>query len=124
MNHKCPKHYTLLENGLLQDWGGETAFVNPLFSHKDICIRKCYQEALKSNTTVVLIIPATTDTRSWHTYVMKADETRFCAGRVNFVTPLAPGKPKNGATFPLVVVVFRARHQAYLHVNSFIHKQI
>lgn len=28
-NHKCSKYYTCKENGLLQDWQGETVFCNP-----------------------------------------------------------------------------------------------
>ncbi|OLS15772.1 MAG: hypothetical protein RBG13Loki_0609 [Promethearchaeota archaeon CR_4] len=33
-----------------------------------------------------------------------------------------PGKPKNGATLPLAVAVFRERRQAYPKVSPFIHK--
>ena len=28
-NHKCDKYYTETENGLLQDWQGETVYCNP-----------------------------------------------------------------------------------------------
>ena len=28
-NAKCSKHYTINENGLNQDWNGETVFCNP-----------------------------------------------------------------------------------------------
>ena len=31
-NHKCEKHYTRIENGVLRDWKTETVFMNPPFS--------------------------------------------------------------------------------------------
>ena len=31
-NAKCPYFFTMEQNGLLQDWGGFTVFVNPPYS--------------------------------------------------------------------------------------------
>ena len=67
---KCSKYYTPKENGLLQDWDGETVFCNPPYG-RDLknWIEKCYFESHKPNTTVVMLIPARTDTIAFHKYI-------------------------------------------------------
>ena len=45
-------------------------------------------------------IPARTDTRYWHDYVMKAKEVHFVKGRLKF------GSSNNSAPFPSAVIVF------------------
>ena len=64
-------------------------------------IKKGFEEGQKDNTMVVMLIPARTDTKYWHDYVMKADEIRFVRGRIKF------GDETNSAPFPSAVVVFR-----------------
>ena len=34
-NHKCEKYYTKEQDGLLQDWEGETVFCNPPYGNKE-----------------------------------------------------------------------------------------
>lgn len=64
-------------------------------------VEKCYNESLKANTVVVMLIPARTDTRYFHNYIYKkAKEIRFLKGRLKF------GECKNAAPFPSMVVVF------------------
>lgn len=101
-NAKCNKFYTIDEDGLQQDWGGEILFCNPPYG-KAIAnwVRKCSQESKKPNTTVVALLPARTDTRYFHDYIYgKAKEIRFIKGRLKF------GGSKNSAPFPSMVVVF------------------
>ena len=101
-NAKCKKYYTVKEDGLKQDWQGETVFCNPPYG-KAIknWVKKCYEESRKPNTTVVMLIPARTDTTYFHEYIYKkAKEIRFVKGRLKF------GNSKNGAPFPSMVVVF------------------
>lgn len=102
-NHKCNKYFTEEDDGLLQDWGGEIVFCNPPYGKaiKD-WVRKAYIEGCKPNTTVVLLIPARTDTQYFHDYVYhEAKEIRFIKGRLKF------GDSKNSAPFPSMVVVYR-----------------
>lgn len=102
-NHKCNKYFTEEDDGLLQDWGGETVFCNPPYGKaiKD-WVRKAYIEGCKPNTTVVLLIPARTDTQYFHDYVYhEAKEIRFIKGRLKF------GDSKNAAPFPSMVVIYR-----------------
>ncbi len=101
-NAKCKKFYTIKEDGLKQNWQGETVFCNPPYG-KAIknWVKKCYEESRKPNTTVVMLIPARTDTTYFHEYIYKkAKEIRFVRGRLKF------GNSKNGAPFPSMVVVF------------------
>lgn len=100
-NAKCPKFYTPRENGLLRDWGTETVFMNPPYSEVDEWMRKAYGAA-QEGATVVCLVPARTDTRWWHEYVMKG-EVRLIRGRLKF------GNAENSAPFPSAIAVFRPR---------------
>ena len=101
-NAKCYKHFTIEEDGLLQDWGNEVVFCNPPYGRqiKD-WVKKAYEESQKDNTTVVMLIPARTDTIYFHEYIYHKAEIRFIKGRLKF------GEAKNAAPFPSMVVIFR-----------------
>lgn len=102
-NAKCQKFYTEEDNGLEKSWEGEIVFCNPPYG-KEIkdWVRKAYIEGCKPNTTVVLLIPARTDTIWFHEYIYhEAKEIRFIKGRLKF------GNSKNPAPFPSMVVVYR-----------------
>lgn len=103
-NAKCRKFYTAQDNGLIQDWGGEVVFCNPPYGRKIFdWVKKCYEESSKPNTTVVMLIPARTDTRYFHEFIYhKADEIRFIRGRLKF------GEGKAPAPFPSMVVVYQS----------------
>lgn len=111
-NHKCDRYFTELENGLLQSWEGETVFCNPPYGNIEtgVWTKKCYEESLKPNTTVVLLIPARTDRKSFHDYIYKKPnvEIRFLKGRLKFEID---GIPKNSSTFPSMIVVFGERNK-------------
>lgn len=101
-NHKCEKFFTRKENGLLQDWSGESVFVNPPCGREIYnWVEKCYWEGHKENTIVVLLIPARTDTKYFHDFILNRSEIRFIKGRLKF------GDSDNSAPFPSMVVVFR-----------------
>ena len=63
-------------------------------------VRKAYLETRKAGCTVVMLIPARTNTRWWHGYCMKAAEIRFLNGRPKF------GDAQHGLPQPLAVIVF------------------
>ena len=100
-NAKCYKHFTIEEDGLLQDWDNEVVFCNPPYGRqiKD-WVKKAYEESQKDNTTVVMLIPARTDTIYFHEYIYHKAEIRFIKGRLKF------GDAKNAAPFPSMVVIF------------------
>ena len=100
-NAKCGRHFTLAEDGLTQDWGHETVFMNPPYGRE---ISKWMQKAHESamgGTTVVCLVPARTDTKWFHDFAMKG-EIRFLKGRLKF------NEGKNSAPFPSAVVIFRS----------------
>lgn len=101
-NAKCEMFFTKEMNGLTQNWGGNRVFCNPPYG-KEIgkWVKKAYEESKKNDTTVVMLIPARTDTAYFHDYIYhKAKEIRFVKGRLKF------GQSKNAAPFPSMVVVF------------------
>jgi site-specific DNA-methyltransferase (adenine-specific) len=62
-------------------------------------VKKAY-ESSKKGAIVVALLPARTDTKWFHDYVMKAREVRLIRGRVKFVGA------KASAPFPSMAVVF------------------
>jgi len=114
-NHKVNHFFTENDNGLLQDWGGEVVFCNPPYGNKETgeWTKKCYEEAQKPNTTVVLLIPARTDRKSFHDYIYNKPGVTitFLQGRLAFELGGEPildgqGKPMN-APFPSMLVEFK-----------------
>jgi|TARA_Y100000296_G_C5173412_1_gene258625 site-specific DNA-methyltransferase (adenine-specific) len=100
---KCKKYYTEEDDGLAQDWKGQTVFVNPPYGRGiGVWLKKGYEESKKHNTVVVMLIPSRTDTKWWHDYVMKAKEVHLVRGRLKF------GTSANAAPFPSAVVVFHS----------------
>ena len=86
LNRKCDKYFTAADDGLKQDWNNNIVFMNPPYSNRSISkwIEKAYNESLKSNCKVVALIRASTETKWWHDYVMKARELWFIKGRLSF----------------------------------------
>lgn len=90
-------------DGLRFDWNWTdgAVWVNPPYGTQiGRWVAKGYHEAQKG-CTVVMLIPARTETRYWHDYVMRAAEIRFIKGRLRF-----SGYSVN-APFPSAVIVFR-----------------
>ncbi len=105
-NAKCVKYYDEQANGLIQDWTGEIVFVNPPYSDIASWVKKCHDEYVKNQVISVMLIPARTDTKYFHDYIMKADLIHFIKGRVKFDNGI--DKP-NSAPFPSMLVVFDPR---------------
>lgn len=97
-NKKCKRFYTKEENGLLQNWNNEIVWCNPPYGRK---IGEWVKKAEESNATVVMLLPARTDTKWFHKYIYKKAEIRFIKGRLKF------GNSKNSAPFPSMIVIFR-----------------
>jgi len=89
-------------DGLQTEWGNKN-FVNPPYGREiNKWIQKGFLESLKGKT-VVFLIPSRTDTRWWHSYIMKADEIRFIRGRLRF------DDQKNSAPFPSAIAIFKTK---------------
>ena len=91
----CPLQSSI--DGLNIPWG-RINYINPPYGRSiGLWIKKAYE----SSSVCVMLLPARTDTKWWHDYIMKADEIRFIKGRLKF------GDSKNSAPFPSCVVIFR-----------------
>lgn len=101
-NHKCDKYYTIKDDGLSKDWSGHNVWCNPPYGRNiGKWVEKCYREGCKDNTLVALLIPARTDTKYFHDYILHRAEIRFIPGRLKF------GNSNNSAPFPSMLVIFR-----------------
>ena len=111
---KTAKYFTKETDGLKQDWGGNVVFVNPPYGRTMYdWVKKCYEESIKPNTKVVLLIPARTDTKYFHEYIYKPEnEIRFIKGRLKF------GNSKNSAPFPSMVVIFNNKSRRIKEVKE------
>jgi site-specific DNA-methyltransferase (adenine-specific) len=110
-NHKCKKYYTMEDDGLSKSWENERVFVNPPYGNIGEWIKKAYKESTQHNAIVVMLIPARTDTKYWHDYIMQsASKIYFIKGRLKFKNKVIAdytGKSDlSPAPFPSVVVVF------------------
>lgn len=100
-NAKCTKHYTIEQDGLKQDWTGETVYCNPPYGRTmGLWVRKCYEHFCRGGTAVMLI-PARTDTKVFHEYIYGKAEIRFVRGRLRF------GNSKMDAPFPSMIVIYK-----------------
>jgi phage N-6-adenine-methyltransferase len=101
-NHKCEPYFTKEQDGLKQSWQGHIVFCNPPYGRKvGEWVKKGYEESLKPNTKVVMLLPARTDTKWFHDYIYGKAEIRFIKGRLKF------GGCKDAAPFPSMVVIFK-----------------
>jgi phage N-6-adenine-methyltransferase len=102
---KAAKFYTKEDDGLAQSWAGETVFMNPPYGRTIAAwVEKAYRESQQAETRVVCLIPARTDTRYWHDYVMRSSVVLLVKGRLTFGDAAA----RFHAPFPSAVVVFDA----------------
>ena len=83
--------------GLTRSWIGERVYCNPPYGNG---VRNWLAKAREASLAVFLL-PARTDTKWWHEYVVGASEIRFLRGRLKF------GNAKNSAPFPSVIIIFR-----------------
>lgn len=105
-NKKCSRYISADRDALSDDtcWmtlgAGANIYMNPPYGRElPKWIKKAYTEALKG-CRVVCLVPARTDTKYWHDYIMKAAEIRFFKGRLRFQGA------ESGAPFPSALVIF------------------
>lgn len=97
-NHKCPDYFTKEDDGLNQNWHGVTCWCNPPYSNIKDWAKKCSEHS----GTVVMLVPARTDTKWFHEYCYNKPnvELRFIKGRLKF-------SGAGSAPFPSMLVIFK-----------------
>jgi site-specific DNA-methyltransferase (adenine-specific) len=115
-NFTCEKYYTKDDDGLSKDWSGEIVYCNPPYGREiGKWVKKCHDENINNNITVVMLIPSRTDTKWFHKYIYNVAEIRFIAGRLKFINRLFPSWREDGnfkissAPFPSMVVIYRKK---------------
>ncbi len=97
----CPLHADF--DGLKADWT-DRVYINPPYSNAAEWVGWGRLHAYIGECLVVMLLPARTDTRWFHDYVLPhAQQVWFLRGRLKF------GGSKNSAPFPSMVVVFDGR---------------
>ena len=82
-NAKCARFYTRAEDGLQQPWEG-VCWCNPPYGRGvGAWVQKAAGSA-QAGATVVCLVPARTDTRWWHTWIMPYADIRYLPGRLKF----------------------------------------
>lgn len=101
-NAKCQNYFTPEMDGLSQCWEG-VCWCNPPYGRKIIDWVIKAKMAQSTGATVVMLVPARTDTKWFHNYVYNGwnTEIRFLKGRLKF------GGAQNAAPFPSMIIIFR-----------------
>ncbi len=111
-NAKCRRFFSRTDDGLVQDWAGETVFMNPPYGRAiGQWVAKAHETSL-TGSTVVCLLPARTDVAWWHRFVLRAAEIRFLKGRVTFEGG------KYAAPFPSAIVVFRPERPVFISIDA------
>jgi phage N-6-adenine-methyltransferase len=111
-NALCPKYYSLENSAFGAAWTGESAYCNPPYGRgiRD-WVEKACQDSKAPATKIVMLLPARTDTRWFHTSLETVNEIRFIMGRLVFS---GGGGELNSAPFPSMLLVWdptaRYRH--------------
>ena len=98
-NHLLDRYYTKETDGLKQSWEWRRVFCNPPYSQIARWAEK-FQEESSRTLLIVALIPARTDTRWWHKYIVEADKIVFLRGRLKF------SNSKNSAPFPSALAIW------------------
>ena len=100
-NTKLKYYFSPEDDGLSVDWGNHICWMNPPYGREITkWVKKAWEESQKG-ATVVCLLPARTDTRWFHSYVLGKAEIRFIKGRLKFEGA------KNSAPFPSMIVIYR-----------------
>ena len=100
-NHKCALYYDRKQDGLKMPWTNHVVWCNPPYGREiGKWVKKAYFEHCAHGTTIVMLLPARTDTRWFHNYVLGWSAIRFLQGRLKF------GDCKNSAPFPSMLVIY------------------
>lgn len=111
-NSKKDVFFSKEQDSLKQDWAAyNSIFCNPPYKTKiqNEVIKKAHETNKEHGNTIVLLIPARTDTKRWHEYIFGKAEIRFLQGRLRFEVNGVPCE--NPAPFPSAIVIFKGKER-------------
>ena len=104
-NALCKDYFSKENSCLDQNWGGRTVFMNPPYGRNiSQFIEKAFNEKERAKT-IVMLLPARTDTKYFHNYIYNHAEIRFVKGRLKFLDE--GNMEKDAAPFPSMICIFR-----------------
>ena len=102
----CPYNYTV--DGLSIEWE-EKNFVNPPYSNLTPWCKKCYEE-WELGKEIVLLIPARTDTKYFHEYILPTEpDITFIKGRLKFIDLDGSCEKPTTAPFPSLLIKMKKK---------------
>ena len=102
-NTKCDLYFTEVDDSMTKSWAPHTVWLNPPYGKGYSLaqwVKKSHAESLLG-ATVVMLIPARTNTNWFHEYCLRYGEVRFIKGRPKF------GGADHGLPQPLCFIIFR-----------------
>lgn len=106
-------------DGCAEPWDAATVFVNPPYGKaRDRWVERCI-EAGRNGISVVLLIPAATDTRIFQAALTTATSVVFVKGRVKFGI-LRPNRRQVAASHPSALIGWNVDLQAAAHLGAVI----
>lgn len=108
---KCEKYFDEQMNSLIQPWTG-SVWVNPPYGRTiGLWVKKAIEETYNSaefglHCSVVMLLPARTDTKWFELIAGSADEIRFVRGRLKFSS-------KDAAPFPSMVAIWAGDNRTF-----------
>lgn len=116
-NHLCPTYFTKETDGLASSWGDHVAYVHPMYDRLlPKWVKKCAERAQRGEGVSVMLLPASTHTVYFHTYIWKNPkcEIRFLPcphkdGKAGWYMADDEGNVSSSVGYirPLMVLVFR-----------------
>lgn len=93
-------------DGLIDEWSGKLAFVNPPFSAQLLWLRRAYSQWLVGNVeTIVCLVPARTDSAWFHETLAVDADIYLLQGRLKFLSTAGKAQP---TPFSLMLVTLGA----------------
>lgn len=108
-NAKCAHYFTKADDALSRDWSPHgRIWMNPPYGRPiGKWMQKAFEESQKG-CLVACLVPARTDTRWWHDWVLEKGSVTFIRGRLRFNRTDAPEDELiYPAPFPNVIVVYK-----------------
>ncbi|WP_454962786.1 DNA N-6-adenine-methyltransferase [Filifactor alocis] len=118
-NRKCDNFYTVETDGLKRGWKQNNGAVwcNPPYGREiSKWVEKAYLESISHDTTIVMLLPARTDTKYFHDYIYGKAEIFFLKGRLKFLD--AEHKENHPAPFPSMIVIYNFNREDLSNINK------
>jgi phage N-6-adenine-methyltransferase len=122
-NAKVANYITESEDALSIEWStrGKRIWCNPPYKGIETWLEKAI-EAREQGSFCCLLAHVRSDTRWWHSYVMKANEIVFIKSRIRFVS--AESRETSNSPFPSCLLIFDPAQSGPIKVSVLEQKKV